>query len=63
MASASGSVSVANSKTLTIKLNGLGEALLKRFGKLRVSVSVTAGGKKVASATVTVTKAKGKTKK
>ncbi len=63
VASASGSVSVANSKTLTIKLNGLGEALLKRFGKLRVSVSVTAGGKKVASATVTVTKAKGKTKK
>ena len=42
------------SKALTIKLNSTGKALLKRFGKLRVKVTVTAGGKKLSSATVTV---------
>lgn len=64
VATYTGSVSAGKSKTITIKLNGAGDALLKRFGKLKVSVTISAGGEKLASATVTVTRApKGKAKK
>jgi hypothetical protein len=58
VASASGSVSAGKSKALTIKLNSAGLTLLKRFGKLRVKVTISAGGKTASSAVVTVTKAK-----
>lgn len=56
VATASGSVGAGKTKALTVKLNKAGAALLKRFGKLRVAVTVTAGGSKVSHATVTVTR-------
>jgi len=63
VATASGKVTPGHSKALALKLNGAGSALLKRFGRLRVRVTVTADGKQVASKVVTVTQAKAKTKK
>jgi hypothetical protein len=62
VAGASGSLRGGRTKTLTIRLNGAGVALLKRFGKLKVKVTVTAGAKTVKAATVTVTEAKAKAK-
>jgi len=63
IASASGSVGDGKSKAVTLRLNKAGEALLKRFKKLKVSVTVTAGGKTVKTETVTVTEPKSKKKK
>jgi hypothetical protein len=60
---ASGSGTLASGKSKTLKLNSAGKALLKRFGKLKVKVAVTAGGKTVKTATVSVTKPKAKKKK
>jgi hypothetical protein len=62
VASSSGSLSGGRTKTLTIKLNGAGKSLLKRFGRLKVKVTVTAGDTTVKAATVTVTEAKAKAK-
>jgi hypothetical protein len=61
---ASGGASLAggSSKTLTLKLNGAGSALLAKYGKLAAKVTVSAGGKTLDTATVTVQKA-GKSKK
>jgi hypothetical protein len=58
VASSSGSLSAGKSRSLTIKLNSAGRALLKRFGRLKVDVTVTAGGKTVKTARVTVTRPK-----
>jgi hypothetical protein len=53
---ASGGVSLAAStkKTLTLKLNATGRALLSRFGKLKAIVTVSSGGKVIKRVTVTV---------
>jgi hypothetical protein len=63
VASASGTLASGTSRALSIKLNAAGQALLKRFGKLKVKVTITAGGKTVKTATVSVTRAKAKPKK
>jgi hypothetical protein len=44
-------------KTITIKLNATGLALLKKFGKLKAIVTVRSGGKTIDTVTVTVQKA------
>jgi hypothetical protein len=63
VASASGSAAAGKIRSLTLKLNSTGEALLKRFGKLKVNVTVTAGGKTIKTKTVTVTKPNAKKKR
>ncbi|HEX3618298.1 MAG TPA: hypothetical protein VHU61_17260, partial [Solirubrobacteraceae bacterium] len=57
VASGHGTLKPGKSVTLTIKLNKAGKALLKKRHRLRVKVLVTAGGKTLKSATVSVTKA------
>lgn len=63
VATASGSVAAGKKNALTIKLNKVGAALLKRFGKLKVAVTLEAGGKTLKTATITVTEPKAKGKK
>lgn len=58
-----GTVKAGKSVTLTVKLNKAGLALLKKRHRLRVKVLVTARGKTLKSATVTVTRASKKKKK
>ena len=57
VASGHGTVKPGKTVTLALKLNRAGSALLKKRHRLRVKVLVTAGGKTLKSATVTVTKA------
>jgi hypothetical protein len=55
LVSAGGATLAAGStKTLTLKLNATGRALLAKFGKLEVVVTATSGGKTIATATVKV---------
>jgi fibronectin-binding autotransporter adhesin len=57
VASGHGTVKPGKTVTLALKLNKAGTALLKKRHRLRVKVLVTAGGRTLKSATVTVTKA------
>ena len=67
VASGDVTLSAGAKKTLTLKLNATGRALLSKFGKLKVVVTVSSGGKTIKTVTVTVLKAekprKKKTKK
>jgi hypothetical protein len=47
-------LSAGSTKTLTLKLNATGRALLTKFGKLEVIVTATSGGKTIATGTVKV---------
>lgn len=58
IATASATLRTGSTKTLTVALNATGRALLARFGQLRTAVTVSAGGRTLKSATVTVTKAR-----
>lgn len=58
--SASGLVATGRSATVTITLDATGKKLLARYHKLKAVVTVTAGGKKVAGKTVSITAAKKK---
>jgi hypothetical protein len=58
-----GTIAPGKSATVTLKLNGAGSAMLKRFHKLTLRVVISAGGKVISTTTVTVTKAKPKAKK
>jgi hypothetical protein len=57
VASGHGTVKPGKTVTLALKLNKAGKALLNKRHRLRVKVLVTAGGKTLKSATVTVTRA------
>jgi hypothetical protein len=63
IAAGSAKLAAGTTRTLTLSLNSSGRALLKRFGKLTVSVSVTSGGKTIDTVTVHVEKKKTKKKK
>jgi hypothetical protein len=54
------SLAAGATKTITVTLNGKGNALLAKYGRLKMSVTVSANGKKLKTATVTVQKAKKK---
>ena len=56
VASGSGTAKPGRSATITVKLNKNGSKLLKHNRKLRIKVTIKAGGKTVKTATVTVTK-------
>jgi hypothetical protein len=58
IASGGASLAAGGSETLTLKLNGAGSALLAKYGKLTAIVTVSAAGKTLDTATVTVQKAK-----
>ena len=58
IASGGASLAAGTSETLTLKLNGAGSALLAKYGKLTAKVNVSAGGKTLDTAAVTVQKAK-----
>jgi hypothetical protein len=58
IASGGASLAAGTSETLTLKLNGAGSALLAKYGKLAAKVTVSADGKTLDTATVTVQKAK-----
>jgi hypothetical protein len=58
VASSKGSLKPGRSVTLKLTLNPAGQALLKRYGKLKVSVVISAGGKVLKRETVTVTRPK-----
>jgi hypothetical protein len=60
--SMAGTIAPGKSATVTLKLNGAGSAMLKRFHKLTLRVVISAGGKAISTTTVTVTKAKKKKK-
>ncbi len=62
---ASGGVTLAagTKKTLTLTINSTGRALLAKFGKLKVIVTISSGGKTIKTVTVTVLKAKKPKKK
>jgi hypothetical protein len=55
------SLAAGATKTITVTLNGKGKALLAKYGKLKMVVTVSANGKKLKTATVTVEQAKKKT--
>ena len=57
VASGSATLVAGTSKTLTLKLDSIGLALLKKLGTLRAVVTVNSGGKTIHTATVTVHKA------
>ena len=57
IASGGASLGAGASKTLTLKLNAAGSALLAKYGKLAAKVTVSVGGKTLDAATVTVRKA------
>jgi hypothetical protein len=48
----SASLAAGTSKTLELALNGPGNALLKRFGKLTATMTVSSGGQTISTATV-----------
>jgi hypothetical protein len=56
IAAASTILAAGATKTITIKLNSTGLALLKKFGKLKAIVTVISGGKTIGTVTVTVQK-------
>jgi hypothetical protein len=56
IAAAGATLAAGTTKTLTLKLNASGRALLAKFGKLTAVVSVTSAGKVIGTATVTVKK-------
>jgi hypothetical protein len=58
IASGGASLAAGASETLTLKLNGAGSVLLAKYGKLAAKVTVSADGKTLDTATVTVQKAK-----
>ncbi len=62
---ASGGVTLAagTKKTLTLTINSTGRALLAKFGKLKVIVTISSGGKTIKTVTVTVLKAEKPKKK
>jgi len=57
VASAGVTLSAGTVKTLTLELNATGRALLSKFGKLPVAVTVISGGKTIDTVTVKVQKA------
>jgi hypothetical protein len=57
VASGSATLAAGTTRTLTLKLNATGRALLARFGKLTVILTVGSGGKTIRTVTVTVHKA------
>jgi FG-GAP repeat len=57
VASGSASLAAGASKTLTLKLDAAGFALVKKLGTLRAVVTVSSGGKTIDTASVTVQKA------
>ena len=58
IAKASGKLAAGKSTTLKLTLNATGKVLLKKFGKLKAIVKVTAGGKTLKTQTVTITEPK-----
>ncbi len=56
IAAGSATIAAGSSRTLTLSLSSAGRALLKRFGKLTASVSVTSSGKTIDTVTVHVEK-------
>jgi FG-GAP repeat len=54
VASGGVTLSVGTKKTLTLRLNSTGRALLSKFGKLKAVVTVSSGGKAIKTVTVTV---------
>lgn len=63
IASGSASLAAGTSKTLKLTLNGTGNGLLKKFGKLTAILTVSSGGQTISTATVHLQKApKGKKK-
>jgi hypothetical protein len=58
IATAKGTVAGGKTVTVTLSLNKTGAALLKRYGKLKTLVTVTAGGKTVSKTTITLTEPK-----
>ncbi len=63
IASGSAALAAGTSKTLELALNGTGNGLLKKFGKLTAIVTVSSGGQTISTATVHLQKApKGKKK-
>lgn len=56
IAAAGARLAAGTTKTLTLRLNASGRALLAKFGKLTAVVSVTSAGKVLGTATVTVKK-------
>jgi hypothetical protein len=63
IATGSASLAPGATETLTLTLNGAGSALLAKYGKLTAIVTVSAAGKTLDTATVTVQKAKKPKKK
>jgi VCBS repeat-containing protein len=64
VASGSATLSAGAARTFTLTLNATGRALLARFGKLTVLVTISSGDKTIHTVTVTVHKAaKAKKKK
>ena len=57
VASGAVTLSAATKKTLTLNLNSTGRALLSKFGRLVVMVTISSGGKTIKTVTVTVLKA------
>ena len=63
IASGSAALATGTSKTLELALNGTGNGLLKKFGKLTAIVTVSSGGQTISTATIHLQKApKGKKK-
>ena len=60
VASGGGTAKPGKSATVTVKLNKNGTKLLKRYGTLKVRMTIKAGGKTIRSASVTVTKSSAK---
>jgi hypothetical protein len=56
-------VPAGTTKVLTLTLNSTGQALLSKFGKLTMTVTVSSAGKTIDTTTVTVRKTKPKKKK
>jgi FG-GAP repeat len=56
VASGNVTLSAGVKRTLTLKLNSAGQALLSKFGKLKAVVAVSSGGKTIKTVTVTVLK-------
>jgi hypothetical protein len=63
IAKSSGTLAAGDSTTAKLTLNATGKALLKKFGKLKAVVKVTAGGKTLKTQTVSITEPKQSKKK